>query len=51
MMWSVHRARFELLCSSLFNKSIQPIRSVLAEAGLSTSDINKVSHVTSNIHL
>uniref|UniRef100_A0A3P9IDU2 Heat shock protein 14 n=1 Tax=Oryzias latipes TaxID=8090 RepID=A0A3P9IDU2_ORYLA len=40
---NVSRARFELLCSSLFNKSIQPIRSVLAEAGLSTSDINKVA--------
>lgn len=36
------RARFELLCSSLFNKSIQPIRPLLEKAGLSTSDINKV---------
>lgn len=39
---NISRARFELLCSSLFNKSIQPIRSLLEEAGLSTSDINKV---------
>ncbi|KAI3367004.1 hypothetical protein L3Q82_009634 [Scortum barcoo] len=39
---NVSRARFELLCSSLFNKSIQPIRPLLEEAGLSTSDINKV---------
>ncbi|XP_068442982.1 heat shock 70 kDa protein 14 [Clinocottus analis] len=39
---NVSRARFELLCSSLFHKSIQPIRPLLEEAGLSTSDINKV---------
>ncbi|XP_041636878.1 heat shock 70 kDa protein 14 [Cheilinus undulatus] len=39
---SVSRARFELLCSPLFNKSIQPIRALLEEAGLSTTDINKV---------
>uniref|UniRef100_A0A4W6EMP2 Heat shock protein 14 n=1 Tax=Lates calcarifer TaxID=8187 RepID=A0A4W6EMP2_LATCA len=39
---NVSRARFELLCSSLFNKSIQPIRRLLEEAGLSTSNINKV---------
>ncbi|CAJ1055692.1 heat shock 70 kDa protein 14 [Xyrichtys novacula] len=39
---SVSRARFELLCSALFTKSIQPIRVLLEEAGLSTSDINKV---------
>ncbi|XP_069012496.1 heat shock 70 kDa protein 14 [Embiotoca jacksoni] len=39
---NVSRARFELLCSSLFNKSIQPIRALLEEAGLCTSDINKV---------
>ncbi|XP_072233314.1 heat shock 70 kDa protein 14 [Leuresthes tenuis] len=38
----VSRARFELLCSSLFNKSIQPIGSLLDEAGLSAGDINKV---------
>uniref|UniRef100_A0A3B3X937 Heat shock 70 kDa protein 14 n=1 Tax=Poecilia mexicana TaxID=48701 RepID=A0A3B3X937_9TELE len=39
---AVSRARFELLCSTLFNKSIQPIRSLLDEAGLSAGDINKV---------
>ncbi|KAK7879593.1 hypothetical protein WMY93_033696 [Mugilogobius chulae] len=39
---NVSRARFELLCSSLFNKSIQPIRTLLEEAGLSASDINQV---------
>ncbi|KAM8739828.1 heat shock 70 kDa protein 14 isoform 1-T1 [Acanthopagrus schlegelii] len=39
---NVSRARFELLCSSLFNKSIQPIRPLLEEAGLSTKDISKV---------
>nr|AGO01993.1 heat shock 70kDa protein 14 [Monopterus albus] len=39
---SISRARFELLCSSLFNKSIQPIRALLEDTGLSTSNINKV---------
>lgn len=39
---NISRARFELLCSSLFNKSIQPIRPLLDEVKLSTSDINKV---------
>ncbi|XP_053718909.1 heat shock 70 kDa protein 14 [Synchiropus splendidus] len=39
---NVSRARFELLCSSLFNKSIQPIRALLQEAGLSPTDINQV---------
>ncbi|KAM8739829.1 heat shock 70 kDa protein 14 isoform 2-T2 [Acanthopagrus schlegelii] len=39
---NVSRARFELLCSSLFNKSIQPIRPLLEEAGLSTKDISKM---------
>ncbi|KAE8281663.1 Heat shock 70 kDa protein 14 [Larimichthys crocea] len=41
-LWSFLRARFELLCSSLFNKNIQPIRPLLEKAGLSTSNINKV---------
>ncbi|XP_056132638.1 heat shock 70 kDa protein 14 [Lampris incognitus] len=39
---NVSRARFELLCSSLFNKSIQPIKILLGQAGLCTKDINKV---------
>uniref|UniRef100_A0A8C2IBK1 Heat shock protein 14 n=1 Tax=Cyprinus carpio TaxID=7962 RepID=A0A8C2IBK1_CYPCA len=39
---NVSRARFELICSSLFNKSIQPIKSLLEQVNLSTSDINKV---------
>uniref|UniRef100_A0A669C0M4 Heat shock protein 14 n=1 Tax=Oreochromis niloticus TaxID=8128 RepID=A0A669C0M4_ORENI len=39
---SVSRARFELLCSSLFNKSIQPIKAVLEEAGLTPHSISKV---------
>ncbi|XP_047431392.1 heat shock 70 kDa protein 14 [Mugil cephalus] len=39
---SVSRARFELLCSSLFNKSIQPIRPLLEETGLSAINIKKV---------
>ncbi|XP_016121929.1 heat shock 70 kDa protein 14-like [Sinocyclocheilus grahami] len=39
---NVSRARFELICSSLFNKSIQPIKGLLEQVNLSTSDINKV---------
>ncbi|KPP74432.1 heat shock 70 kDa protein 14-like [Scleropages formosus] len=39
---SVSRARFELLCAPLFNKSIQPIKSLLERVSLSTNDINKV---------
>ncbi|KAG5845799.1 heat shock 70 kDa protein 14 [Anguilla rostrata] len=39
---SVSRARFELLCASLFNKSIQPIKTLLEQVGLSSSDISKV---------
>lgn len=39
---NVSRARFELICSSLFSKSIQPIKSLLEQVNLSTSDINKV---------
>uniref|UniRef100_A0A671SZ10 Heat shock 70 kDa protein 14-like n=1 Tax=Sinocyclocheilus anshuiensis TaxID=1608454 RepID=A0A671SZ10_9TELE len=39
---NVSRARFELICSSLFNKSIQPIKGLLEQVNLSTSGINKV---------
>ncbi|XP_029681129.1 heat shock 70 kDa protein 14 [Takifugu rubripes] len=39
---TVSRARFESLCSSLFSKSVQPIRGLLESVGLSTSDINQV---------
>ncbi|KAJ8381881.1 hypothetical protein SKAU_G00026590 [Synaphobranchus kaupii] len=39
---NVSRARFELLCSSLFNKSIQPIKTLLDQVGLSSSDVSKV---------
>ncbi|KAK7149947.1 hypothetical protein R3I94_009306 [Phoxinus phoxinus] len=39
---NVSRARFELICSSLFTKSIQPIKSLLEQVNLSTSDVNKV---------
>ncbi|XP_061570226.1 heat shock 70 kDa protein 14 [Cololabis saira] len=40
---NVSRARFESLCSSLFNKSTQPIRALLEEAGLSARDVTKVA--------
>lgn len=39
---NVSRARFELLCSSLFNRSIRPVRSLMEESGLSASSINTV---------
>ncbi|MGH0130314.1 UNVERIFIED_CONTAM: hypothetical protein FKN15_069117 [Acipenser sinensis] len=39
---NVSRARFELVCSLLFNKSIQPIKNLLDQVGLSANDINKV---------
>ncbi|MGH0155792.1 UNVERIFIED_CONTAM: hypothetical protein FKN15_006631 [Acipenser sinensis] len=39
---NVSRARFELVCSLLFNKSIQPIKNLLDQVGLSANDINRV---------
>ncbi|KAK5876777.1 hypothetical protein CesoFtcFv8_026098 [Champsocephalus esox] len=39
---NISRARFELLCASLFNKSIQPIKALMEKVGLSNSDINQV---------
>ncbi|GAB5573307.1 heat shock-related 70 kDa protein 2 [Prionailurus iriomotensis] len=37
-----NRARFELLCSPLFNKCIEAIRELLEQSGLTADDINKV---------
>lgn len=39
---NVSRARFELLCSSLFNRSIRPIGVLMEESSLSASSINTV---------
>uniref|UniRef100_A0A672H5Q0 Heat shock 70 kDa protein 14 n=1 Tax=Salarias fasciatus TaxID=181472 RepID=A0A672H5Q0_SALFA len=39
---NVSRARFELLCSALFNRSISPIRALVEQSGLSPSSINTV---------
>lgn len=39
---NISRARFELICANLFSKSIQPIRKLLEQVNLSTSDVNKV---------
>ncbi|XP_060148483.1 heat shock 70 kDa protein 14 isoform X2 [Globicephala melas] len=36
------RARFELLCSPLFNKCIEAIRELLEQSGFTADDINKV---------
>ena len=36
------RAKFEMLCDSLFERSIEPCRKALADAHLSTSDIDEV---------
>ncbi|KAM8803600.1 heat shock 70 kDa protein 14 isoform 1-T1 [Rhynchonycteris naso] len=39
---NVSRARFELLCSPLFNKCIETIRALLEQSGFTADDINKV---------
>ncbi|XP_028620722.1 heat shock 70 kDa protein 14 isoform X1 [Grammomys surdaster] len=39
---NVSRARFELLCSPLFNKCIEAIRELLCQTGFTADDINKV---------
>ncbi|XP_028709142.2 heat shock 70 kDa protein 14 isoform X2 [Macaca fascicularis] len=39
---NVSRARFELLCSPLFNKCIEAIRGLLDQSGFTADDINKV---------
>nr|XP_020653423.1 heat shock 70 kDa protein 14 isoform X1 [Pogona vitticeps] len=39
---NVSRARFELICSALFNKCIEAIRKVLQQAGLTADNINQV---------
>ncbi|XP_067560012.1 heat shock 70 kDa protein 14 isoform X3 [Pseudorca crassidens] len=38
---NVSRARFELLCSPLFNKCIEAIRELLEQSGFTADDINK----------
>ncbi|XP_052012479.1 heat shock 70 kDa protein 14 isoform X2 [Apodemus sylvaticus] len=38
---TVSRARFELLCSPLFNKCIEAVRELLHQTGFTASDINK----------
>lgn len=39
---NVSRARFELLCSPLFNKCIEAVRELLRQSGFTADDINKV---------
>ncbi|XP_066489695.1 heat shock 70 kDa protein 14 [Tiliqua scincoides] len=39
---NVSRARFELICSALFNKCIEAIKSLLQNVGLKADDINTV---------
>ncbi|KAL6077229.1 hypothetical protein STEG23_037684 [Scotinomys teguina] len=39
---NVSRARFELLCSPLFNKCIEAVRELLRRSGFTADDINKV---------
>ncbi|XP_050180854.1 heat shock 70 kDa protein 14 [Myiozetetes cayanensis] len=39
---NVSRARFELICSSLFNKCVEAIKSLLQQVGFTADDINKV---------
>ncbi|KAG9489939.1 heat shock 70 kDa protein 14 [Eleutherodactylus coqui] len=39
---SVSRARFELICSSLFNQCIDPIKILLEQVGVKATDVNQV---------
>ncbi|EMP34706.1 Heat shock 70 kDa protein 14, partial [Chelonia mydas] len=39
---NVSRARFELICSPLFNKCVEAIKKVLQQVGFTADDINKV---------
>ncbi|KAL8207456.1 UNVERIFIED_CONTAM: Heat shock 70 kDa protein 14 [Gekko kuhli] len=39
---NVSRARFELICSALFNKCIEAIKQLLHQVGLAADDIDKV---------
>nr|XP_056702858.1 heat shock 70 kDa protein 14 [Euleptes europaea] len=39
---TLSRARFELICSALFNKCIEAIKKLLHQVGLAADDINKV---------
>ncbi|XP_040452099.1 heat shock 70 kDa protein 14 isoform X1 [Falco naumanni] len=39
---NVSRARFELICSSLFNKCVEAIKNLLQQVGFTADDINKV---------
>nr|XP_028601314.1 heat shock 70 kDa protein 14 isoform X2 [Podarcis muralis] len=39
---NVSRARFELICSALFNKCLEAIKKLLKQVGLTADDINKV---------
>lgn len=36
------RAKFEMLCEDLFNRTIQPCKQAMKDAGLTTSDIDEV---------
>ncbi|XP_075713502.1 heat shock 70 kDa protein 14 [Rhinoderma darwinii] len=39
---NVSRARFELICSSLFNQCIDPIKILLEQVGVKATDVNQV---------
>ncbi|KAM9310900.1 heat shock 70 kDa protein 14 [Gastrophryne carolinensis] len=39
---NISRARFELICSSLFNQCIDPIKQLLEEVGFKATDVNQV---------
>lgn len=39
---NVSRARFELLCSPLFNKCLEAVRELLRRSGFTADDVNKV---------
>ncbi|KAM4748064.1 heat shock 70 kDa protein 14 [Rhinophrynus dorsalis] len=39
---NVSRARFELICSSLFSQCIEPIKKLLEQVGFTAADVNQV---------
>jgi molecular chaperone DnaK len=42
LMMSISRAKFESIISDLVEKSIEPCRKVLKDAGLSASELNQI---------
>lgn len=43
LLFFFSRARFELICSSLFSKCVEAIKKLLQQVGFTADDINKVT--------